>query len=171
MNSRRKLLTIGSLMCLSNQPTHAQLRPFRLRVVRRGGLPVALAINDCLPGSLYLVSDFVVSDRGTKVADTLELPYRSNVTTISAIPTGTFSGRVRDDGNLGWRIEFDGVPGRSNIQIHPGNRTSQIEGCLLVGDATDDAACTVTSSRDTRDRIRGLYGENRGRPIEVRVED
>jgi hypothetical protein len=104
------------------------------------------------------------------IASTLELPYRSNNNEISAIPTGIYSGRVREDGAMGWRIEFDAIPGRSNIQIHPGNRTSQIEGCLLIGTAARRNACTVENSRAARDRLKAVHGSNNARAIQVRIE-
>jgi hypothetical protein len=50
---------------------------------------------------------------------------------------------------LGWRIELDdAATGRRNIQIHSGNITSQIAGCILVGRSTNPGAgcgCAVVA--------------------------
>jgi hypothetical protein len=168
---RRQLIFCAAFSVLPWTATGQVLKPFKLRLSRIGGLPSALSLNSCLPGQLFLVDQFSVADPGSKVADTLELPYRNNLNQVSAIPSGTYAGRVRSDGNIGWRIEFDAVPNRSNIQIHPGNVTSQIEGCILVGSAANASACSVTDSRAARDKIMALYGANNSRPIEVRVEE
>jgi hypothetical protein len=170
MVSRRVCLVVFLAMFAVPTRVMTQLKPFRLRLARNGGLPETLSLNDCIPGTLYLVEEFTRSDSGQKLADTLELSYRSNQNVISAIPTGLYTGRVRTDGAQGWRIEFDAVPGRSNIQIHPGNRTSEIEGCVLVGKSANMQACTVLESKATRDQIQALYGGSTSHPIEVKVE-
>lgn len=53
------------------------------------------------------------------------------------IPAGTYQAHTRTDGHLGWRIELEGVPGRTNIQIHRGNYPSDTTGCILVGTSRD----------------------------------
>ena len=168
MLSRRTCLSGSLLLLCTSAPSSQLLQPFRLRLVRTETLARTLALNSCIPGQLFNLAQFSIADPGTKVCDTLELPYRNNLNEISAIPAGTYSGRVRTDGRLGWRIEFDAVPGRSNIQIHPGNVTSQIEGCILVGTSADAPACSVTNSQAARDRLSTLYGVS-ARQIEVRV--
>ena len=40
--------------------------------------------------------------------------------------------------SLGECIEIMEVPGRTHIRIHKGNFTSQIKGCVLVGEALKD---------------------------------
>jgi hypothetical protein len=70
---------------------------------------------------------------GRFVAHTLELPWKENRSYISSIPVGTYSSHLRYDKADGWRIQIDGVPGRSGVQLHVGNYPSQIEGCVLVG--------------------------------------
>jgi hypothetical protein len=48
---------------------------------------------------------------------------------------------------------LENVPGRSFIQIHSGNYTSQIEGCIIVGDGiqylNNDDIPDVVNSRNT----------------------
>lgn len=60
---------------------------------------------------------------GTHNLRTLELPDRNNAATNNSqtagrIPAGTYQAHVRTDGERGWRLELDNVPGRTNIQIH-----------------------------------------------------
>ena len=52
------------------------------------------------------------------------------------IPAGTYPARV--DTSTHFRrlvIKLDQVPGRTFIEIHPGNRLADTEGCILVGDS------------------------------------
>ena len=147
-------------------------KPFRLRVVRTGNLGTTLSLNSCLTGVMFWTETFDVSSYGHEICDTLELPYRANLGEISAIPVGVYAGKIREDGKLGWRVELSNVPGpRHNIQIHPGNITSQIQGCILVGETADGPKCYVADSRKTRDQIKSLYGGNDARPIEVKIQD
>lgn len=48
-------------------------------------------------------------------------------------PPGTYRGRVRTDGPLGWRIELLHVPGHTHIEIHIGNYPTDSHGCFLPG--------------------------------------
>lgn len=70
---------------------------------------------------------------GRFVAHTLELPWRDNRSYVSSIPVGTYASHLRYDKSDGWRLQLDGVPGRTGVQLHVGNYPSQIEGCVLVG--------------------------------------
>ena len=70
---------------------------------------------------------------------TLELPWRGNEPEISCIPEGDYPYRVARSPRLGVDVVWiDGVAGRSAIQIHPGNYTRQILGCILPGSAITD---------------------------------
>lgn len=86
--------------------------------------------SDCTLGRLITV--------GFK-CHTLELPWLGNEPNKSCIPEGEYNYRValspRLQRNVIW---IDGVPERSAIQIHTGNYTSQILGCVLVGDGVQD---------------------------------
>jgi hypothetical protein len=52
------------------------------------------------------------------------------------------------------------VPGRSNILVHTGNYTSDIEGCILLGerfsDINNDLITDVTNSRVTLNALKKL---------------
>lgn len=63
----------------------------------------------------------------------LELPWRDNANNISCIPVGSYNGTIRTDGDKGWRIELASVPKRTHVQLHVGNYTTDILGCILLG--------------------------------------
>jgi hypothetical protein len=100
--------------------------------------------DDCVIGRL---------ECGTFHCFTLELPDKDNARNISCIPEGTYKAFKRNSPKNGAVIELIGVKNRTNIQIHVGNYTSQIEGCILVGKSitymNKDSIPDVTDSRNT----------------------
>lgn len=84
---------------------------------------------------------------------TLELPYLDNKQNVSAIEGGVYEYIYRLSPSNGDVLQLQGVPGRSYIQIHSGNYTSQIKGCILVGDSikflNNDNIPDVTNSKAT----------------------
>ena len=88
---------------------------------------------------------------------TLELPWLDNQRNISCIPPGVYQYRYKRSNRNGDVLELDTVIGRTYIQIHAGNFTNQIEGCILVGRSItfldDDSIPDVTNSRDTMSRL------------------
>lgn len=84
---------------------------------------------------------------------TLELPWRNNQNNVSCIPSGTYIAQKHTSPTKGKCIELLNVPLRSNILIHIGNFTSDIRGCILVGDSArdinSDGTYDVTNSRRT----------------------
>jgi hypothetical protein len=84
---------------------------------------------------------------------TLELPDHGNRHDISCIPAGTYNWVKHVSPSNGKCIWIKEVPNRSNIQIHSGNYTRQILGCILVGDSIkfldDDTIPDVTNSKNT----------------------
>lgn len=81
---------------------------------------------DCTIGRLWC---------GSFQCFTLELPYLNNSVNISCIPAGVYDYEKRISPKNGHVIELKNVPSRSYIQIHAGNYTRQIQGCVLVGDS------------------------------------
>lgn len=70
---------------------------------------------------------------------TLELPWRGNAASVSAVPEGLYPYRVATSPRTGKPVIWiDNVPERTAIQIHPANYTRQIEGCTAVGDSVRD---------------------------------
>ena len=104
--------------------------------------------NDCVLGRLK-IGDFHCF--------TLELPNLDNQARISCIPDGDYEYFIRQSPKNGKVLELKGVEGRTNIQIHAGNYTSQILGCILVGDSirylNNDSIPDVTNSRNTLVRL------------------
>jgi hypothetical protein len=95
---------------------------------------------------------------------TLELPDRDNKPNISCIPAGTYKAHKRHSPSNGNCIELENVANRQFIQIHAGNFTRDILGCILVGrtisDINGDNIPDVTSSKATlNELLRLLPGE------------
>lgn len=91
---------------------------------------------------------------------TLELPWKDNKTNVSCIPAGTYKCKKIVSPSLGECIEVADVTGRTYIRIHKGNYTSQIQGCVLVGDSirdiNGDGIPDVTNSTATLEKLMAL---------------
>ncbi|WP_143165248.1 DUF5675 family protein [Flavobacterium cucumis] len=94
--------------------------------------------NNCTMGYLITNNDVLCY--------TLELPWADNSNNISCIPNGSYNGILRYDKKDGWRIQLDNVPNRTGVQIHMGNYTSEIQGCILVGTNANIDNCNVQNS-------------------------
>ena len=74
---------------------------------------------------------------GEKMCDTLELPYKDNQRSISCIPAGEYSSRLRYPRESGSRdylhILVKDVPNRDYILFHRCNTAKDSRGCILVG--------------------------------------
>ena len=112
---------------------------------------------DCTIGRLYC-RDFQCF--------TLELPDLGNQANISCIPPGRYRAFKRESPSNGLCIELIGVPGRRYIQIHKGNFTRDIKGCILVGAGVtfldNDSIPDVSSSEQTLNKILSLLPANFG---------
>lgn len=118
---------------------------FKLTIERK------LSSDDCTMG--YLIADDVV------ICYTLELPWEDNLNNVSCIPVGTYDGILRYDKKDGWRIQLNDVPNRSGVQIHMGNYTKQIKGCVLVGTDARIDDCTVLNSSAAYSKLKkSFYG-------------
>jgi hypothetical protein len=105
--------------------------------------------DNCIQGYMFIDSE--------AICYTMELPWEDNQNNISAIPVGKYNGFLRYDKSDGWRIQLENVPNRSGVQIHVGNYTSQIKGCILVGEGVED--CTVSSSKKAYNKLKqAFYG-------------
>ena len=84
---------------------------------------------------------------------TLELPWLDNKRSVSCVPDGRYVAHKYNSPSKGSVLLLDGVPDRSYIEIHVGNYTRQIEGCILVGDSIryldTDETPDVANSRNT----------------------
>ena len=106
-----------------------------------------------LAGS-YPIFDFV----------TLELPWKDNQQNISCIPEGKYTWQKYMSPKHGEVLLIHQVPNRSMIEIHKGNFTTDIEGCILPGDShTDingDGVIDVTNSAVTLNKILDICGQS-----------
>jgi hypothetical protein len=94
-------------------------------------------LNDATAGVLI-----VNNESGVPVFScmTLELPWRMNAQMISCIPEGTYEvWKMKPTEKRKYEYFWvKNVPGRDSILFHPGNYTSQIQGCILPGDYLKD---------------------------------
>ena len=95
---------------------------------------------------------------------TLELPWKNNERSVSCIPAGTYTMSKYHSPTKGWVFLLHGVPDRTYIEIHAGNYTRQIEGCILVGDGIkyldDDGIPDVTNSKATLSKLLAMMPEH-----------
>jgi len=90
---------------------------------------------------------------------TLELPWKNNQRKVSCIPTGVYDVVFRDVSHSKFKRHYHikNVPNRTWILIHTGNYYTQIEGCILVGNAyadiNKDGYQDVINSRVTLDTL------------------
>ena len=74
---------------------------------------------------------------GETFCDTLELPYRDNQKSVSCIPTGEYTVRLRTARESATRdylhLLVQEVKDRSHILFHRGNSAKDTRGCILVG--------------------------------------
>lgn len=91
---------------------------------------------------------------------TLELPWHGNSRNISCIPAGEYKVTKHQSPKNGSVLLIHNVENRSHIQIHAGNYTRQIEGCILVGNSIkfldQDSVPDVTSSKATLAKLLDL---------------
>ena len=84
---------------------------------------------------------------------TLELGWNDNQKKVSCIPNGSYQVKKRNSEKYGDHFHVQNVPNRDMILIHSGNYTSQILGCILVGEKfaliDSDQIPDVTNSKKT----------------------
>lgn len=95
---------------------------------------------------------------------TLELPDKNNQQDISCIPAGRYQCKKIVSPSLGDCINIENVLNRTYIRIHSGNYTSQILGCVLVGDSIKDinrdGVLDVANSKNTLNKLMDLLPES-----------
>lgn len=82
-----------------------------------------------------IVTQGVIVDdlTGIPLCLTLEEPWRENKRSISCIPVGVYECEYGQNSKGKGVYHVKDVPGRDFVQIHIGNTTLDIEGCILVG--------------------------------------
>lgn len=146
-NTKVKPLPIFDGTCNSSKKVKNINPVFKIKIERK------ISGKSCTQG-YFSVNDKII-------AYTLELPDLNNQKNISSIPKGIYSAFVRNEGNKGWRIELRDVPGRENVQIHVGNYTNEIKGCILIGTKVDLNNCSVLNNyeREAINKLRDIYNE------------
>lgn len=136
-----------------------------------------ILIRRMWPNSEAIIGAFYVD--GASQGFTLELPRlfdgRENVPSKTCIPAGKYL-VLRE-----FSHHFDhmmphvmAVPGRSDIEIHPGNTPADIRGCILVGEERLGHA-TIGSSRKAffvlDGKMENAWANNEQVWIEIRNEE
>lgn len=102
---------------------------------------------------------------------TLEIPFEGNAPDVSCIIPGTYAAFKRNSPSNGPCIELRDVPGREYVQIHKGNYTRDVRGCILVGDGIKfldgDGVPDVTNSGATLTELLALLPDE----LTVRISD
>jgi Family of unknown function (DUF5675) len=99
----------------------------------------SLATMDALFGSLIF--------NEKKICCTMER-------TAVAIPEGIYPGRKRYSPHFGMTVLGIDVPNRTDIECHPANLPSQLEGCIAVGESIDGDA--LDNSRAAFDEMMSI---------------
>ena len=102
-------------------------------------------------GKMWLRSDG--AERDVFAAFTLELPLRDG-RPGSAIPVGTYKVGIYPSPHFGRLMPLlEGIPGRSEIEIHWGNDVEDTRGCILVGTTRDLAESKIFATRAKFDAL------------------
>lgn len=114
---------------------------------------------------------------GSRVAYTLELPWRENRRRVSCIPAGKYRARfvVTEKRPAGVYL-LEGVPGRDSILIHSGNVAgdvtkgleSDVLGCILLGQVRGvrRGQAAVLLSKPA---VRAFVDETQRQPISLEI--
>lgn len=118
-------------------------------------------------GSLGLYNDDVL----IKVVDTLELAYRNNEVSESAIKKGDYTCKLTYSKSFDrWLYEVLNVEGRSGIRFHEGNFYYDVEGCILVGDGfadiNKDGVTDILNSLATLDYLHKFFNDE---PFKLKI--
>lgn len=73
----------------------------------------------------------IITHKGKRICDTIELPWKENLRGESCIPEGKYSLRLRTSEKYGIHLEVLSVPSRLYILIHPANDAlKELKGCI-----------------------------------------
>lgn len=91
---------------------------------------------------------------------TIELPYKDNQRRISCIPKGRYTVVKRVSPKYGNHFHITNVPNRDWVLIHSANFSSQLLGCISVGekhiDLNSDGLKDINNSKNTLKKMYDL---------------
>lgn len=93
--------------------------------------------------------------------DPMTLANEGKVYGETAFPAGRYELRFRDSPRFGPRtIEVMNVPGYADVLVHGGTDIDSTLGCIIVGDATDELAGTISGAkvRGVLDKLKIIIG-------------
>lgn len=138
-----------------------------LRVIREPSL------NDTTFGVLFVDDRFFAFTLEDQLREVSGRPVSTwKVPGATAIPAGRYPVVVTPSPKFGRALpEVLHVPGFSGIRIHPGNRHTDTEGCLLVGAVREGVE--IRESRTACDRLQAavVAALVRGQQVWIRVEN
>ena len=104
----------------------------------------------------------LLTDTGAVLIKTQELPNLDNQPNISCIPEGTYQCDWILSNKLGWVYRLQNTGTRTNIDIHSGNFTSQILGCIETGDKYGqiDGEFAILDSKDSLTKLFNYAGSH-----------
>ena len=102
---------------------------------------------------------------------TLELPWKNNKKRVSSIPAGTYAIRAVPNAKWGEILRLEGVPKRDGILVHPGNSTSEIEGCILVGERFESVTWISESRSALKRLLFRMHAGGRAAEGEIEIRD
>lgn len=128
------------------------VRNYMISVMNKFILKREIIANTAILGTLY--------DGDKILARSLENPYRES-SKDSAIPTGKYR-CTKDDTGIHRYWKLLNVPGRSNIESHPGNFEADTEGCIIYGKSWSimKNQLSVTDSVATFVRLKKILPDN-----------
>jgi hypothetical protein len=116
--------------------------------------------SDYTIGKLYLDSVYF--------SDTLELPYKSNMTDVSCIPAGIYKVEMQYSEHFKRNLpHLIDVHGRTDILIHPANSVDELKGCIAIGKNTIKGG--LTQSRACSDRLNDILKDKQDISITVYI--
>ncbi len=116
----------------------------------------------------------MVTDNGYQCYSA-ELQWLDNKPNISCIPTATYLCEIVDSPKFGRVYEVKDVPGRKNILAHKGNFSasegygkSDIEGCILLGNAISEIA-GQKALLSSKDAVARFMADMESEPFELTI--
>lgn len=101
-------------------------------------------------------------ENGNFICNTVELPWNDNHPDTSCIPIGSYNFITYFSPKHGFDVWLaQNVPDRADIEIHPANWSSQLLGCIGVGDSIGviSGIPAVLNSQDTFRRLKEALPE------------